>query len=187
MGTIQISEHTKLSNVDERSLVAGMADRERSMVYLWDCGPANPKAPVRPSAPKGKEGDPDFDLAMVDFRKAILDYEDALKAYGVNKAEFAQFDRQWGGPYEIRMWSADAKDAFANDQRAVDEGRQPQKRFFISARTRGYEKLPNGGLPGNLKPGRGHFDNLEREAAGEAEGEAMRRADPVFGNQEMRA
>jgi hypothetical protein len=69
----------------------------------------------------------------------------------------------------------------------VKEGRQPAKRYFISSRTRGFESLPNQGLPGAMKPGKAHFDNLNRERAGEADLDEARRSDPVFGSREMRA
>lgn len=184
MSEIRLNEHVKLSNVGDG--LAAMADRERSMIFVWDCGPAIPEAPKRPVAPKGKEGDPEHDLAVVDFRQALVEYENDIKTYGARKTEYAQFQKQWGGPYEIKFWSVDARDALERDKNAVDEGRQPGKRYYISSRTRGYDGLPNGGLPGNLKPGAGHFENLRREREGDADVEAARRADPVFGTQEMR-
>ncbi|MGD1017298.1 MAG: hypothetical protein ABR863_12800 [Roseiarcus sp.] len=183
--TIQLNEFIKLSNLGPDAVA--MADRERSMVYVWDCGPTAPSAPRRPVAPKGKEGDPEFDLAMVDFRQALVDYEADLKTYGARKEEFAHWQRQNGGPIELKMWSVDARDAFARDGKAVDEGRQPAKRYFISSRTRGHESLPNQGLPGNLKPGKGHLENLRREREGDADLDAARRADPIFGAMERRA
>ena len=141
---IQLNEYVKLSNVGPG--LAAMADRERSMVYLWDCGPTAPSAPKRPVAPRGKEGDPEFDLAMVDFRQALLDYEADLRTYGARKDEFAKWQTQNGGPFEIKMWSVDARDALAIDERVVKEGLQPAKRYFISSRTRGFESLAQPGL-----------------------------------------
>ena len=182
---IQLNEYVKLSNVGPG--LAAMADRERSMVYLWDCGPTAPSAPKRPVAPRGKEGEPEFDLAMVDFRQALLDYEADLRTYGARKDEFAKWQTQNGGPFEIKMWSVDARAALEIEERAVKEGLVPAKRYFISSRTRSFESLPNQGLPGNMKPGKGHFENLRREREGEADLDEARRSDPVFGSREMRA
>jgi hypothetical protein len=181
--TIRLSEHVKLSNVSDG--LAAMADRERSMIYLWDCGPSEPKAPVRPKAPKGQEGEPEYDLAMVEFRRAIIDYEEGLKTWNARKIEYAQFLRQYGGPYEIKMWSVDARDALERDALAVEEGRQDKKRYCLSARTRGYSNLPNGGLPLNMKPGHGHAENMRREREGEADTASIMRSDPVFGGLEL--
>jgi len=54
----------------------------------------------------------------------------------------------------------------------------------MSARTRGFENLPNGGLPGTMKPGKGHEENMRREREGEGDIAAARKADPVFGQLE---
>jgi hypothetical protein len=79
------------------------------------------------------------------------------------------------------MWSVNAKDALDNDVAAIKEGRQSERRWFLSSRTRGYERLKNGGLPGNRKPGHGHEENLRREMEANADLLQLRRSDPVFG------
>jgi len=186
MADFQVSPGVKFRNVEPDSLAAGMLNREGSMVYLWDIGPPKPEPPRRPAVPKGgKEGEPEFDLAKLEFDIAMENYKTDLLSHAARKAEYATFERQWGGPHEEKMWSVDARDALERDARAVEEGRQAVKRWFMSARTRGYEKLPNGGLPSNMKPGPGHFDNLRREQEGDADMAAAKRSDPVFGNQEM--
>lgn len=161
-------------------------DNRAMRVWLWDCGPAKPDAPKRPAVPKGREGEAEYDLAMIDFRQAIADYDEALKTYGQRKKEFAEFESRFGGPYLILFWSCDANDALSNDARAVKEGRQAQRRYYISSRTRGYEKLPNMGLPQNAKPGHGHAENMRREEEGDADMAFMRRSDPVFGQEQRK-
>lgn len=155
-------------------------DQRLQMVVLWDLGPPKPEAPKRPKfvAPAStKEGDPEYDLAKIEFREIMEQYDADLRAYGRAKTEFADWNKRYGGPYEIfNMFSCDAEDALARDP----------KRYCISARTRGHERRPNQGLPEGLKPGRGHFENLKRIEAGESDLAAARRADPVFGQQELR-
>ena len=153
-------------------------------VWLWDMGPEKPQAPKRPKPPHGKEGDPEFDLAVIEFKEHLENYEEALRAYKRAKIEYAEFEKSKGGPVEMLMWSVDANDALRRDQKAVDEGRQAKPRWCISARTRGYEKLPNLGLPEGMAPGHGHKSNIERQIASDAEFLAAMKADPVFG-QEM--
>src|SRR5262249_46602132 len=134
-------------------------------VWLWDLGPEKPVAPKRPNVPKGKEGDPEYDLAVLEFKEQLEAYEDALKRYRNAKVEFADFQRIMGGPVEVLMWSCDAADALRNDARQIyheqdnPTGTQKRPRWVISARTRGYDKLPNRGLPEGMKPGHGHQAN----------------------------
>lgn len=157
--------------------------RDASEVWLWDCGPEKPKPPERPEAPTGKQGDPEYDLAVIEFKEQLEDYEAALKLYAQQKKEFADWEKRFGGPVEVRFWSVDARDALKHDARAVEENRQAKPRYHISARTRGFEKTKNGGLPVGMKPGRGHQANLERQIAGEAEFVAALKADPHFGQE----
>jgi hypothetical protein len=172
---VRTGEYSGYSN----SLIEPLASMK---VWLWDCGPSKPVPPARPTPPSGAEGDPEADLARIEFKQHLEDYEAALKAYGRLKAEFADWELRFGGPTEQMQWSCDAADTLANDNRAVVEGRQAKQRWFLSARTRGYEKLKNGGLPEGMSAGRGHEANLERQRQGEAAFEQARRQDPVFGN-----
>lgn len=151
-------------------------DNAAMMVVLWDLGPQKPEPPVRPEAPQGKEGTPAYDLAMVDFRQSLEEYDAALKAHKQAKTDFADFEKRYGGPYEISMWSCDAEDALSRDP----------TRYCISSKTRGHGRKHNGGLPRHLKPGHGHEENLRREAEGYADAAAVRRTDPVFGPLEAR-
>lgn len=162
-------EFTKVTSNNE-------ADNQSMMVWLWDLGPDKPVAPIRPKAPTSKEGTPVYDLEMIDFREAISEYEAGLKSYKAAKAELKDFETRFGGPHEIQQYSVDANDTLA---------RAP-KRYCISSRTRGHAQLKNRGLPIGVKPGHGQAEQERREREGEAEFEAIRRADPVFGTQEAR-
>lgn len=154
-------------------------------VWLWDCGPEEPVLPDPPDPPSGKEGDPKYDLAKIQFKRQLKAYEAALEKYEADMIEFDRWQKNEGGPVERLFWSVDARDALRYDAKAVEEGRQKALRYHLSARTRGYEKLKNGGLPNGMRPGKGQQANLEREIAGHAEMAAALRADPVFG-QEVR-
>jgi hypothetical protein len=175
MAEERISEFTKLSSsgsgldVDSRGL---------QMVVLWDIGPQKPVQPKRPDLPKGNPGDPAYELAKAEFSDALEVYTAALARFRQEKADHEDWHRRWGGPYEIHnYWSSDATDALARDS----------KRYFISSSTRGHAGLPNRGLPEGMSPGRGHHENMRRIAAGESDMAITRRADPVFGKQELRA
>jgi len=150
-------------------------------VWLWDIGPEKPVAPERPIAPRGQAGDPEYDLAVIELRDKLAGYEARLKEYGRRKDEFADWEIRVGGAIEVLFWSTDARDALANDQRVVAENRQSRRRYYVSSRTRGHSGLANQGLPPDVKPGRAHAENLERQAAGDAALQQARRDDPVFG------
>lgn len=162
-------EFTRVTN----SLAPELA---KTYVFLWDIGPIKPSAPNKPALPKGKEGEPEYDLAKIEFAEHLEQYQTDLKAYGAAKTDYAKWQKDQGGAIELRMFSCDAHDAL---ERAPD-------RYFISASTRGHEKLKNHGLPAGHKPGRGHEANIERARQGEAEFNAARARDPVFGNPELR-
>lgn len=151
-------------------------DNQSMIVVLWDLGPSKPVPPERPTPPKGEIGDPLHDLAVIEFKQELEDYEAALKTFRQAKTEFADFQKRYGGPIEIERYSCDAQDALDRDS----------KRYVISSRTRGHEKLKNRGLPIGVKPGHGQDENMRRRAEGEADLEQLRRADPVFGTQEAR-
>jgi hypothetical protein len=186
MAELQVNDGVKLTGLPE-----GWANAQAlQQVILWDIGPEKPKYPQRLVAPKGKEGDPEFDLAVVEFKDQLEEYQAALKTYRQAKKEFEDWAKRHGGPIEIPFWSCDAQDALANDARAVAEGRQTRVRFYLSARTRGYSKLPNRGLPEidgkPLRPGHGQAELERRQREGDADMAAALRADPVFGNPELR-
>lgn len=162
-------EFTRVTN----SLAPELA---KTYVILWDIGPSKPAAPDKPTLPKGKEGDPEFDVAMVEFREALEEYQLAYKAFIQAKIDYAKWQKDQGGAIELRMFSCDAHDALARDP----------DRYHISASTRGHEKLKNHGLPKDHKPGKGQEENVRRAQQGEAEFNAARAKDPVFGNPELR-
>jgi len=178
MAEYKVSDHTKLTGggVDFQAMIP-----QNSKVWLWDCGPPKPEMPKRPVPPKGEEGQPDHDLAMIEFREQIIDYEGALKDYRARKIEYDKFQADYGGPYERECWSADATDALTRDENAVKAGRQAALRWFISSRNHGWGHLKNSGLPNGMKPGHGQAELKRREAEGEADLAALRRRDPVFG------
>jgi hypothetical protein len=154
---------------------------ELQKVILWDVGPEKPRAPARPALPKGKEGDPEFDLAKVEFRDALERYDAELKQHALLKAQYSDWERKCGGPVEVEFWSIDAEHALAHDRTAVQEGRQTRRRWYVSSRTRGKGKLPNRGLPEGMKPGHGQ-DMLERQLReGDFDLAVARRSDPIFG------
>jgi len=157
------------------------AESEAQQVYLWDIGPEKPIQPRRPETPKGKEGEPAFELAMIDFRDELEAYTTALKDHAQRAREYERFQRDHGGPIELQRWSVDAQDALMNDGAAVTDKRQTRLRYYISSRTRGYAKLLNFGLPEGMKPGRGHAENLRREKEAQQEFQKVRKSDPVFG------
>src|SRR5205809_707123 len=82
-----------------------IGDNPSSMIRLWDLGPKEPQAPKRPDLPKGKEGEPEYDLALIEFKGALAVYEEALKAYGIAKRDFADWHKTYGGPYELERLS----------------------------------------------------------------------------------
>jgi len=159
-------------------------ERESQMVFLWCLPPEKPSPPVRPTLPRGKDGDPEYDLAKIELKGKLERYEQELKEYGRLKAEYEGWAERYGGPIEIKQWSCDARDSLAHDQRAVAEGRQTARRYFISSRTRGYGHLPNGGLPPGVTPGHGHAESVAREAAEDRALAIARGQDPVFGGYE---
>jgi len=176
MATVRTGEYSSYRN--------NLVDEHASMkVWLWDCGPEEPELPEPPDPPHGKQGDPRFDLANIKFQRALKAYKDALEKYERDAADFKQWARSNGGPIELLFWSTDARDALQNDHRAVAEGHQARPRWHLSARTRGYERLENRGLPVGMNPGHGHQANIERQIAGEKEFLAAMKADPVFGEQ----
>lgn len=159
---------------------------ELARVYLWDIGPEKPAQPTRPEAPRGKQGDPDYELAKVEFNEALEDYQAALKAHKQAKEAFSAWQKRIGGAIEHLFDAPSAHEALLNDARAVEEGRQTRRRWYLSARTRGHTRLPNRGLPEGFKPGHGQSEQERRAAEGESDLIAARKSDPVFGQTELR-
>lgn len=190
MSEVQLYDGVHMRTTGNTDLPPNSADIQQ--VILWDVGPSKPVAPARPDVPKGKEGDPEYDLAKIEFAEALEDYQDALKVWKKQKTEYAEWHKQNDGPVEIVMWSCDAFDALARDaanapvtrNKAGEETRQ--LRYFISARTRGHSGLPNRGLPQGKRPGKGQAELERRMREGDSELMAARAADPVFGRQETR-
>lgn len=174
----QIGEGVRLRTDDDDSDFAALAqDREIARVWLWDLGPEKPNAPTRPQPPNGKEGDPKYDLAVIEFKDQLVDYEAALRGYKQALIDYEAWQTRFGGPYAFSQHSVDARDTLERDP----------KRYCVMSRTRGHSHLKNQGLPDGVKPGRAHFENLERERAAGIDLENARRRDPVFGEAEVRA
>jgi hypothetical protein len=169
MAKVQTGEYSSYSNnlIDELG---------KSKVFLWDCGPEEPAPPDEPDPPP--LNDP---LALLRHKRAVKHYEAELAIYDRNEAEFQHWHKNVRGPVEIVMWSCDARDALEHDARALADKRQTKLRYYISSRTRGYEKTRNFGLPNGISPGAGHQDNLDRQLAGEKEFVEVLKKDPQFG------
>ena len=159
-------------------------DLRAMMVVLWDLGPKKPDMPKKPAAMKKpsdhkgdwKEGDPDFDLAAIEFNETLEAYKAARAQYQRELKDFGDWHKRYGGPFEIAMYSCDAHDALERDP----------KRYCISARTRGRGDLKNFGLPEGVKPGPAQDENMRRIKAGEEDLRVALARDPVFGQQELR-
>jgi hypothetical protein len=162
-------EFTRVTN----SLAPELA---KTHVVLWDIGPQKPNLPQKPPLPKGKEGEPEYDLAMVEFKESLEEYTEARRVYLAQLKEHAKWQKDQGGAIERHFYSCDAYDALERDP----------ERYYISASTRGHEKLKNHGLPAGYKPGRGQAENIRRAEEGESEFARLKAADPVFGNPELR-
>ena len=156
--------------------------RDIQAVWLWDCGPEEPVPPDEPIPPALPITDPKYQLEQLRHKRAVKRFEDALLIYERNEAEFQHWHRNIRGPVEIRMWSTDARDALTHDAEAVKDGRQTKLRYYVSSRTRGWEKAKNFGLPKDVAPGEGHRENLERQIAGEKEFIEVLKKDPQFGD-----
>jgi hypothetical protein len=155
-----------------------------SKVVLWDLGPEKPDYPKRPVAPKPDT--PEYDAALLEHKYQLATFEEQIVAYQRDKAMYDQWKKSIGGPMEFEFWSCDATSALENDARAVKEGRQKGKRWYLSASTRGHGNLKNLGLPEGMKPGPGQERRLQKIAAGEDAMLQARRNDPVFGEVEIR-
>ena len=133
-------------------------DVKTMQVKLWDLGPSKPVPPVKPEPPKGKDGDPDYELAKIEFRDLIEEYAAALKAHKRDKDWHKAWWEENGGPIQVQAWSVDAKEMLE---------RAPER--YVTS------------LPKNLKPGPGHQRALEREQNRATEFAAGEARDPHFG------
>jgi hypothetical protein len=160
--------------------------RDAQTVWLWDCGPEEPMLPEPPEPPTGKDGEPKYDLARLQYKRELKRYEDALIAFEAAEKEFQRWHKVEQGPLELRFDSTLARDALLHDARAVEDGRQEKRRYYLSSRTRGSEKLRNLGLPNGVEPGKGHQRALELQIAGDAAFVEILKADPHFGQETRR-
>ena len=155
--------------------------RAQGEVWLWDIGPEEPLPPDEPLPPTLPITDPKYHLEQLRHKRAVKHYEAELLIYDRNEAEYQHWHKNVRGPVEVSMWSPNARDALEHDARAVEEGRQKKRRWYLSSRTRGSERLKNYGLPKDVVPGPGHQENLERQLAGEKEFIEVLKKDPQFG------
>jgi hypothetical protein len=155
--------------------------RAQGEVWLWDCGPEEPIPPDEPEPPTLPITDPKYHLENLRHKRAVKRFDEALATYDRLEREYQHWHNNIRGPVEVSMWSPNARDALEADARAVKEGRQHKPRWYLSARTRGSERLKNFGLPPGVEPGEGHRENLERTLAGEKEFISALKADPHFG------
>lgn len=193
MSEVQIAPGIKMSAGGNTDLPPNSAELAR--VILWDIGPSKPMAPKRPVLSeilkKGKDGDPEYDLAKIESADALDEYQAGLRTYKAQKEEYAAWHKRNDGPVEIMFWSCDAFDALERDAAAVkaaeEAGHKTSRRYYISASTRGHSGLPNRGLPEGVKPGHGQAEQERRAREGDEEIAKALRADPVFGQQELRS
>jgi hypothetical protein len=157
--------------------------RDIQAVWLWDLGPEEPEPPDEPIPPALPVTDPKYHLENLRHKRAVKRFEDELVLYDRLEREFQHWHKNVRGPIEFRMNSTEARDALKYDAQAVEDGRQKKRRWYLSARTRGSERLKNHGLPPGVEPGPGHIENLERQLAGEKEFVDLLKADPHFGQE----
>jgi hypothetical protein len=187
MAEVLITPGIKFSADDRPETLDIIGNSELARVWLWDIGPEKPLDPKKPVAPKGRDGDPEYELAKAEFQVTLDEYKEALVATKLAKAEYSKWTKRVGGPIEVMFDAPSAQEAQINDRRAMDEGRQTRLRWeFISSRTRGHHHLKNRGLPEGMQPGHGQAEQERRIREGESDLVAARRADPVFGQQELR-
>lgn len=136
------------------------ADINSMLVRIWDLGPEVPVVPTKPELPKGKEGSPEYELAMIDFEGELATYKTALTTYGRMKKEHAEWHGTYHGPYEFETHSVNAREAIQNEP------------------TRYVAELPKG-----RKAGKWHVDEKQRLADARRTFAQIAARDPVFGNQ----
>jgi len=129
-------------------------DTESLRRKVWDLGPDKPVAPVKPDQPKTDDA-----IAKMEYEEAAELYVAAIKAFRAQKAAYDRWREINDGPVQIEMWTVDLRDAIAR------------------APGRYVPQLPKG-----VKPGKGHFANLARQEAEDAEFRRVAATDPIFGN-----
>lgn len=136
------------------------ADTNRLLVKIWDLGPHSPEPPAKPELPNGKEGSPEHDLALIEFKADLVKYEEGLKAFGQAKKDFTAWHTTYGGPYQIEMYSVNAREAIqiAPERYVTD-------------------------LPKGRKPGKWHVEELHRQKDAQRSFARTVASDPVFGSQ----
>jgi hypothetical protein len=108
--------------------------RETKRLWLSDFGPPQPIAPPAPPAPQGSFDDPAYILAMVEFWPSMEAHAKAVAAYTLATEEYLDFHSRHGSFHETLEWPMDAKVAIEADERAVAEGRQSARRYYLSPR-----------------------------------------------------
>lgn len=136
------------------------SDLNSMIVKIWDLGPKAPTIPVKPDLPTAKEGTPQYDLAMIDFRGELSQYETGLKAYAQEKKDFDEWHRVYAGPYQIEMYSVNAREAIQ-----IEPGR------YVAE------------LPKGRKPGKWHADQQQARVEAKRTFAQTIARDPIFGNQ----
>lgn len=130
------------------------------LVKIWDLGPDAPTMPSKPELPKGKEGSAEYEMAMIDFEGELAVYKTALATYGRMKKDHAEWHHQYGGPYQIEMYSVNAREAIQIEP------------------TRYSAELPKG-----RKAGRWQTEEQQRLKDERQSFAKMIARDPVFGSQ----
>jgi hypothetical protein len=105
------------------------------VAWIRDIGPPKPTPPASPSLPQGAHGSPEFILAMVEFWPTMEAHAKAVDAYTQAKYAYDDWHSRFGDALDIPMDPLTAKEAMANDARAVKEGRQASLRYYPSPRS----------------------------------------------------
>lgn len=136
------------------------SDINSMLVRIWDLGPHLAEMPVKPDLPKGKEGSPEYELALIDFEGELATYKVKLATFGRMKKEHAEWHSTYHGPYEFETHSVNAREAIQNEpDRYVAE------------------------LPKGRKAGKWHTEEKQRQADARRTFAQTVARDPVFGNQ----
>jgi hypothetical protein len=156
---------------------SNLIDVHASMkILIWDIGPERPVRPAKPVPPNAPPDSVEALIAGIELKEAVANFQQQLEHYVVLLKAHDSWHAQHNGPTVILQWSCDARDTFANDGRAVAEGRQHKRRYY-----RYDPRAPRMGLPVGVEPGASHQAALERQAADDHAHEEARRNDPVFG------
>ena len=157
---------------------SNLVDAHRLLkVAVWDTGPERPVKPAKPVPPKAPHGSIEADIAAIELKEAIANYDAQLAHYIAQLKDHDAWHARHSGPVILEMWSCDWKDAARHDTTATAEGRQHRRRYY-----RYDPRAQHQGLPVGTAPGRSHAEQIERRAAADQALEVAQASDPEFGS-----